>query len=37
MEAGAISMRYAKALMNFALDAQKEDLLYQSAYILSES
>ncbi|EGJ71390.1 ATP synthase subunit delta [Bacteroides coprosuis DSM 18011] len=37
MEAGAISMRYAKALMNFALDAQKEDLIYQSAYILSES
>lgn len=37
MEAGAISMRYAKALINYAVSKEAEDSVYQSAYILSQS
>ena len=37
MEAGAISMRYAKALANYAMAKGVEDIIYKEAYLLSQS
>lgn len=37
MEAGAISMRYGKALFNYALGAKAEDRVYEDAFTLSQS
>lgn len=37
MEAGAISMRYAKALFNFCLERKKEEIVYQEACSLTKT
>ncbi len=37
MEAGAISMRYAKALFRFAVDKKNEDQVYAEACLFSKS
>ena len=37
MEAGAISMRYGKALFNFAIGRKVEDAVYQDTFTLSQN